>query len=239
MRRRLLEALVWSALAYGIWLVSLSAVSAQEYVVGSLCALPCGAAAAGARWAVEGSWTLRPAWLLPLLALPVVIVSDAVQVLAAPWRRPQGRGRFETVPTAAAGGSVAGESRRAVATALVHAGQLRPRRGPGDGRHARPPPRLPRAAHRSPRDVVSGYTVCVLVLMLGGVLPALALASNGSASARLVGIEILSAVVTVAMLLVSQVTDESFDLIVPLVLVPVSVVGTLVFTRLVDAEADG
>jgi len=86
---------------------------------------------------------------------------------------------------------------------------------------------------------VSGYTVCVLVLMLGGVLPALALASNGSASARLVGIEILSAVVTVAMLLVSQVTDESFDLIVPLVLVPVSVVGTLVFTRLVDAEADG
>ncbi|HLH29225.1 MAG TPA: hypothetical protein VKW77_09925, partial [Acidimicrobiales bacterium] len=51
--------------------------------------------------------------------LPVVIVSDAVQVLAAPWRRPQGRGRFETVPTAAAGGSVAGESRRAVATALV------------------------------------------------------------------------------------------------------------------------
>lgn len=86
---------------------------------------------------------------------------------------------------------------------------------------------------------MTGFAVCTVVLMLGGLLPALVLASQGSPANRLVGVEIVSVVVVVTMLLVSQMVDESFDLIVPLVLVLLSVVGTLVFTRLIDRSTDG
>lgn len=86
---------------------------------------------------------------------------------------------------------------------------------------------------------MSGYAVCIVVLMAGGALPALLVASWGRPSDRLVGVEIMTALAVVIMLLVSQVVDESFDLVVPLVLVPVSVVGTLVFTRLIDRASDG
>lgn len=117
MTRRAVEALVWAAIAYGIWLISLSAISGQEYLVGALCAVPCGLAATGARWAAEARWTLRPAWLLPAAALPLAVVTDAAQVLTAPWRRAEGR--FHHVLTPAAGESPVPASRRAVTVALV------------------------------------------------------------------------------------------------------------------------
>jgi multisubunit Na+/H+ antiporter MnhF subunit len=86
---------------------------------------------------------------------------------------------------------------------------------------------------------VNGYTICTLALLAGGLLPALALASKGDAVDRLVGVELISGVTVIAMLLISQVVEEAYNLIVPLVLVPLSVAGTLVFTRLIEKPDDG
>lgn len=84
---------------------------------------------------------------------------------------------------------------------------------------------------------MSGYTVCALVLLcaLG---PALLLSSRGDALDRLVGLELVSSVGAVFMLVLAQVTHQSYFLSVPLVLVPMSFAGTLVFTRLLGRRED-
>lgn len=86
---------------------------------------------------------------------------------------------------------------------------------------------------------MSGFAICTAVLLVGGLAPALVVASRSSAASRLVGVELVAAVATVALLLISQVVHQSYDLIVPLVLVPLSFAGTLVFTRLVKKPDDG
>ncbi len=79
---------------------------------------------------------------------------------------------------------------------------------------------------------MSGYLVCAAVLVIGGLGPALLLTSRGDPVARLVGMELVSAVAVAVMLVLAQVSGQSFYLSVPLVLVPLSFAGTLVFTRL-------
>jgi multisubunit Na+/H+ antiporter MnhF subunit len=79
---------------------------------------------------------------------------------------------------------------------------------------------------------MTAYTICAAVLLVGGLSPALLLASRGDPVHRLVGVELIGAVSVAIMLLLSQVTGQSFYLSVPLVLVPLSFAGTLVFTRL-------
>lgn len=86
---------------------------------------------------------------------------------------------------------------------------------------------------------MTGYEICEAVLMLGALLPALVLAATGRSGDRLIGVVLTSAVVTVAMLLMGQISGQSYELIVPLVLVVLSVVGTLVFTRLISGAQDG
>jgi multisubunit Na+/H+ antiporter MnhF subunit len=86
---------------------------------------------------------------------------------------------------------------------------------------------------------LTGYEVCAAALMLGGLLPALYLSAVGRSVDRLIGVVLTSAVITVLMLLVSMIDAESYELIVPIVLVPLSVVGTLVFTRLIEGAQDG
>lgn len=86
---------------------------------------------------------------------------------------------------------------------------------------------------------MTGYTVCAAALMAGGLPAALFVVARGRASDRLIGMEIVSAVVVIAMLLISQITDQSYELIVPLVLVVLSAAGTLVFTRLIGGSEDG
>jgi multisubunit Na+/H+ antiporter MnhF subunit len=86
---------------------------------------------------------------------------------------------------------------------------------------------------------VTGYAVCTAVLLVGGLLPALALAGHGSAVNRLVGVEIVSSVTIILMLLIAQVVSQTYELIVPVVLVPLSAAGTLVFTRLIERPDDG
>lgn len=76
-------------------------------------------------------------------------------------------------------------------------------------------------------------TVCLLVLLVVGFLPSVALAARGEATDRLVGLQLVSAVTVLALVMLSFVGPaRSYDLIVPLVLAALSAAGTLVFTRL-------
>jgi multisubunit Na+/H+ antiporter MnhF subunit len=84
---------------------------------------------------------------------------------------------------------------------------------------------------------VSGYLVCCLVLLVT-MAPALLIASRGGPVERLVGLELVSAVTIVLLLVLAQAQHQSYYLSVPLVLAPLSVAGTLVFTRLLGRRDD-
>jgi multisubunit Na+/H+ antiporter MnhF subunit len=86
---------------------------------------------------------------------------------------------------------------------------------------------------------LSAYEVLTAVVMVGALVPALGLAAFGRPVDRLIGLELASASTIVAMLLFIRASGESYELIVPLVLVALSVVGTLVFTRLVGRPRRG
>jgi multisubunit Na+/H+ antiporter MnhF subunit len=79
---------------------------------------------------------------------------------------------------------------------------------------------------------VSGYTVCAVALVIGGLGPALWISARGEALDRLVGLELVSAISVAVLLLLAQITALSYYLGVPLVLAALSFAGTLVFTRL-------
>ena len=79
---------------------------------------------------------------------------------------------------------------------------------------------------------MTGYTVCTLALVVGGLGPGLWITARGSAVDRLVGLELVGVVSVVVLLVLAQLTGRSSYLAVPLVLAPLSVTGTLVFTRL-------
>lgn len=68
-------------------------------------------------------------------------------------------------------------------------------------------------------------------LMVLGVAPALLLASTGSAMSRLVGLEVASSLVVVALLLLAQGYGRTSYVDVALVLSVLSFTGTLVFVR--------
>lgn len=84
---------------------------------------------------------------------------------------------------------------------------------------------------------MNGFTACLLALICGGLAPALLVASRGRSVDRLVGLELLSAVLVLVLLVFAQL-GESYELILPLVLVPLSFAGTLVFTRLLSKGPD-
>jgi multicomponent Na+:H+ antiporter subunit F len=76
-------------------------------------------------------------------------------------------------------------------------------------------------------------------LLIGGLLPAMVLACRGPAAHRLLGLELAGATGVIVLMVVCQAMNQSSYLIVPLVLVLLSVAGTLVFTRLLgDADTD-
>jgi multisubunit Na+/H+ antiporter MnhF subunit len=86
---------------------------------------------------------------------------------------------------------------------------------------------------------VTAYEICLAALMIGGLGPALILSGVGDPVDRLVGLDMAAGVLTFALVLLSQVgPGQSYDLILPLVLVPLSVAGTLVFTRLLAPGAE-
>lgn len=83
---------------------------------------------------------------------------------------------------------------------------------------------------------MTGYTVCVLAMVIGGLGPGMWITARGSAVDRLVGLELVGVVSVVVMLVLAQLTGQSSYLVVPLVLAPLSVTGTLVFTRLLGSR---
>src|ERR1700749_1320075 len=84
MVRTLSGVVSWSLAAVGIWLLTLSAVSWSELLVGSGCSVAVGVIAVAAQRAVGASWSPSRATLRPLYSLPFAIASDTVQVLSLP-----------------------------------------------------------------------------------------------------------------------------------------------------------
>lgn len=84
---------------------------------------------------------------------------------------------------------------------------------------------------------MTGYGALTLALLIGGLGPVLIMGALGHAFGRLVALELGGALGVLFMLVFTEVSGQSYELILPLVLAPLSLVGTLVFTRLLkDSE---
>ena len=79
---------------------------------------------------------------------------------------------------------------------------------------------------------MNAYTILALALLIGGLGPVLAMGAVGRSFNRLIALEMGSSLGAMFMLIFIQVSNQSSELILPLMLVPLSVAGTLVFTRL-------
>lgn len=79
---------------------------------------------------------------------------------------------------------------------------------------------------------MNAWLACALALLIGGMAPALWLASRQGPVERLVGLELAGVTATLVLLLLAQAVRQSSYLIVPLALALLSFAGTLVFTRL-------
>ncbi|HEX4175985.1 MAG TPA: monovalent cation/H+ antiporter complex subunit F [Acidimicrobiales bacterium] len=79
---------------------------------------------------------------------------------------------------------------------------------------------------------MSGYDMLALALLVGGLGPVLVMGALGTALNRLVALELGGALITLFLLVFVEVSGETYELIVPLVLAPLAFAGTLVFTRL-------
>ena len=85
---------------------------------------------------------------------------------------------------------------------------------------------------------MTAWVIASAVLMLGGLVPAMILASRGPAAHRLLGLEVAGATGVIVLMVLCQAMNQSSYLILPLVLVLLSFAGTLVFTRLLDSHHD-
>lgn len=112
------EAVAWWGACLGVWMVTLSAFSGQEFLVASLAAIPCAALAIVARIAAEQSWAFRPRWFATAALVPVMIVRETAQVLRA--AAIGYRGRFYPVEVEdSAGKGPIPRGRRATAIMLI------------------------------------------------------------------------------------------------------------------------
>lgn len=74
--------------------------------------------------------------------------------------------------------------------------------------------------------------IAALVLLLGAFVPGMWMAARGRAEHRLVGMEFATIAAAMALAVLAVAWQFSFELIVPLILVVVTLPGTLVYTRL-------
>jgi multisubunit Na+/H+ antiporter MnhF subunit len=81
------------------------------------------------------------------------------------------------------------------------------------------------------------WLAAAMVLMVGGLGPALYLGARGTPADRMIGLELGGAVTVLILTLLSQAAEQPSYLIVPLVLVLLSFAGTLVFVRLLRSQA--
>jgi len=85
---------------------------------------------------------------------------------------------------------------------------------------------------------MTAWVIASGVLMLGGLVPAMILASRGPAAHRLLGLELAGATGVIVLMVLCQAMNQSSYLILPLVLVLLSLAGTLVYTRLLGGHRD-
>jgi multisubunit Na+/H+ antiporter MnhF subunit len=83
---------------------------------------------------------------------------------------------------------------------------------------------------------MNAYLYAAFALLVTGMPAALAMAIRGGAYNRLVGLELASGVAAAVLILLGYGFDRPVYLIVPLVLVLLTVAGTLVYTRLIGGE---
>ena len=76
------------------------------------------------------------------------------------------------------------------------------------------------------------WLLAALVLLAGGLAPALLVASRGDAVARLLGLDLAGVVTCLVFLLLAQGLTRPSYVDLALVLAPLSVTGVLVFSRL-------
>lgn len=81
---------------------------------------------------------------------------------------------------------------------------------------------------------MTGYTACLLALVCGGMAPGVVLCARGRKVSRFIGLQFVTTVLVPVTLLFAQI-GQSFELIVPLCLVPLSFAGAMVFVRLLGA----
>jgi multicomponent Na+:H+ antiporter subunit F len=79
---------------------------------------------------------------------------------------------------------------------------------------------------------VTGWLIAAALLLVGGLVPALWLASRGGPVHRLAGLELAGAVTVLTLLVLGQAYGPSSVVILPLTLVVLAFAGTLVFIRL-------
>lgn len=84
---------------------------------------------------------------------------------------------------------------------------------------------------------MNAYLLAAAVVLFGGVAPGVWLGFRDDPVHRLFGLELTSATTAVVLLLLSKGYGQSSYLIVPLVLIPLSFAGTLVFTRLLGPSS--
>jgi multicomponent Na+:H+ antiporter subunit F len=77
-----------------------------------------------------------------------------------------------------------------------------------------------------------------MILLVGGLGPVLLMGAVGTVLQRLVALEIGGSIIALFLLVFVEVSGETYELIVPVVLVPLAFAGTLVFTRLLK-DTDG
>ncbi len=82
---------------------------------------------------------------------------------------------------------------------------------------------------------MTAWLVAAVLLMAGGLGPALWLASRGDAIERLAGLELAGSVTVLTLLLLVQAYGPSSAIILPLTLTVLAFAGTLVFIRLLGA----
>lgn len=74
--------------------------------------------------------------------------------------------------------------------------------------------------------------IAALVLLVGAFVPGMWMAARGQTQERLVGMEFATIAAAMAMTVLAVAWQLSYELIVPLILVVVTLPGTLVYTRL-------
>lgn len=109
---------MWAAVVFGVWMLTLSRIDAQDLVVACGCALGTGVLGAAGRWAIGGSWPVIGVVGRSLLRLPLATVVDSGAVLLNALRRRGGE--FAEIPLADASGmDPRAASRRVQASLLI------------------------------------------------------------------------------------------------------------------------